>query len=116
MTCKYAQAAQELDEQELADVQAMSANVAAKFLAVGATTIKDHRRGECMCVKTPTAEPVQAAAGKLELTSDGGSFTGIEVTEPIRGDWSAVFTRFNLDPNEFTIADEQPGEVTMALR
>jgi len=104
--CKYAQSVAELDEQELADVLAMSANVAAKFLAVGATTIKDHRRGECMCGKPDFEPEPELATGKLELTSDGGSFTGIEVTEPIRSDWSAVFARFNLDPAEFTIADD----------
>ena len=54
---------------------------------------------------SPGAEPA-LAAGRLELTSNGGSFAGIEVTEPIRGDWSAVFARFNLDPAEFVIADD----------
>jgi len=82
----------------------MTSRQAAKFLGIGKSGINAHRSGKCSC------EPVKAAAepatGRLELNSDGGSFTGIEVTEPIRGDWSAVFARFNLDPAEFVIADD----------
>lgn len=72
---------------------------------VGKSAINAHRAGTCAC---ETGEPVDVAlsGGRLDLASDGGSFTGIEVTEPIRGDWSAVFARFNLDPAEFTIADD----------
>ena len=104
--CKYAAAADELDDNELEQLGAMSGTAAARYLNVGATVAKEHKRGDCVCFKKD-AEPVKdPATGKLELTSDGGSFTGIEVTEPIRGDWSAVFERFNLDPNEFTIADD----------
>lgn len=106
-TCKYANAAAELDETELAAVQGWSAEKASTVLGVAATTIKVHRREVCPCFKPEPVEPEPAlAAGKLELTPEGGSFSGIEVTEPIRGDWSAVFERFNLDPAEFSIADD----------
>jgi hypothetical protein len=87
-----------------ANTEAMTSRQAAKFLGMGKSAINAHRAGNCACAKVgPVQEP---SAGKLELTSNGGSFTGIEVNEPIRGDWSAVFARFNLDPNEFVIADD----------
>jgi len=86
------------------NTEAMTSRQAAKFLGMGKSAINDHRAGKCVC--KPAAEQPALAAGRLELTSEGGSFTGIEVTEPIRGDWSAVFARFNLDPAEFVIADD----------
>jgi hypothetical protein len=87
-----------------ANTEAMTSRQAAKFLGMGKSAINAHRAGNCACAKVgPVQEP---SAGKLELTSNGGSFTGVEVNEPIRGDWSAVFARFNLDPNEFVIADD----------
>jgi hypothetical protein len=87
------------------NTEAMTSRQAAKFLGIGKSGINAHRAGKCSCeqAKPAAAEP---ATGRLELSSDGGSFTGIEVTEPIRGDWSAVFARFNLDPAEFVIADD----------
>lgn len=86
------------------NTEAMTSRQAAKFLGMGKSAINDHRAGKCSCKTEP--EKAQLATGRLELSSDGGSFTGIETTEPIRGDWSAVFARFNLDPAEFTIADD----------
>jgi len=75
------------------------------------SAIGDHRRGECSCERATTSPELLVEApslnsGRLDLTSEGGAFSGIEVTEPIRGDWSAVFARFNLDPAEFVIADD----------
>lgn len=102
MLCKYATAAAELDEQELADVQAMSGNVAARFLGIGATTVKDHRRGECMCGKEAPAAPEPTLTGKVDTTPDGGEFIDVQTTKPVT-DWTDVFARFNLDPNAFTI-------------
>jgi len=88
-----------------ANTEAMTSRQAAKFLGMGKSAINAHRAGKCGCTKAGPADTTPAT-GRLELTSDGGSFTGIEVTEPIRGDWSAVFARFNLDPAEFVIADD----------
>ena len=85
------------------NTEAMTSRQAAKHTGVSKSAINDHRSGKCACTPAPHHE---LSAGKLELSSTGGSFTGIEVTEPIRGDWSAVFARFNLDPQEFTIADD----------
>ena len=87
------------------NTEAMSSRQAAKFLGISKSAIGDHRRGECSCKTEPAAEPA-LSSGRLELSSEGGTFSGIEVTEPIRGDWSAVFARFNLDPTEFVIADD----------
>lgn len=107
-TCKYAQAVADLDEAELEQLEAIgSGSGKARFLNIGATVTKEHLRGACFCAKPePVAPEPELSAGKLELTPEGGSFSGIEVTEPIRGDWSAVFERFNLDPAEFAIADD----------
>lgn len=101
--CVYVQAlelAGHIDNQdELAE------RAAATIYSVARSTVGNHRRGECGCAADPVKQ-TEPTTGRLELTSDGGSFTGIELTEPIRGDWSAVFARFNLDPAEFTIADD----------
>ena len=88
------------------NTEAMSSRQASKFLGISKSAINDHRSGNCACkVETVAPEPA-LSSGRLELTSEGGTFSGIEVTEPIRGDWSAVFARFNLDPAEFVIADD----------
>jgi len=79
--CKYAIAASELDEQELADVQAMSANVAAKFLAVSATTIKDHRRNECVCGKEETPKAEDVTGGESETHNADGSSSFVRFSE-----------------------------------
>lgn len=96
--CRYGAAA-------TSNTEAMTSRQAARFTGHSKSAINDHRAGNCVCTK---AEPVETtpATGRLELSSNGGSFTGIEVTEPIHGDWSAVFARFNLDPAEFVIADD----------
>jgi hypothetical protein len=95
--CKYGYAS-------TPNTEAMTSRQAAKFLGMGKSAINDHRSGKCSC--QPRPEQVALASGRLELTSEGGSFSGIETTEPIRGDWTAVFERFNLDPAEFVIADD----------
>lgn len=51
MSCKYAVIAATLTEDELAKIAALPAAKASKLIGVGPTTIKDHRRGECMCGK-----------------------------------------------------------------
>jgi hypothetical protein len=100
--CKYAQAATELDEQELADVQAMSANVAAKFLGVGATTIKDHRREECMCVKTET--PAETTAGESETHNADGSSSFVRFSQEPWGyeDYKKFIASKGQDPDGVT--------------
>jgi hypothetical protein len=99
MICKYGAAA-------TSNTESMTSRQAAKFLGMSKSAIGDHRRGECSCKAEAKPAATAPATGRLELSSDGGSFTGIEVTEPIRGDWSAVFARFNLDPAEFVITDD----------
>ena len=87
------------------NTEAMTSRQAAKFTGVSKSAINNHRAGKCSCKVAPATEPA-LSGGRLELSSEGGTFSGIEVTEPIRGDWSAVFARFNLDPAEFVIADD----------
>lgn len=84
-SCKYSIAEGELDEQELEEVRAMSASAAARFLrTVGPTTVKDHRRGECMCGKGDTPDaPVESNAGESETHNHDGS---------------ASYTRFSAEP------------------
>jgi len=92
-----------LDEQELTDVQAMSANVAAKFLGIGATTIKDHRRKECMCGK-PEVVTATAAAGEAETHNPDGSSSYTRFSETPWGydDYRAFITSKGQDPDHVT--------------
>lgn len=101
--CKYALAAAELDEQELGDVQAMSANVAAKFLGVGATTIKDHRRQECMCGKeTPVV--ADSTGGEAETHNADGSSSYVRFSQEPWGhdDYRAFIQSKGQDPDTVT--------------
>lgn len=50
----------------------------------------------------PTAPEPTA---RLELGPDGGEFTDVQSDAPIT-DWSGVFKRFNLDPEEFSIVGD----------
>lgn len=104
--CKYAQAASELDEQELAEVQAMSANVAAKFLGVGATTIKDHRRSECMCGKADAEPPAASTAGESETHNADGSSSYTRFSERPWGfeDYCAFIRSTGQDPIKVTFS------------
>lgn len=105
MSCKYALALSELDEQELEEVQSMSANVAAKFLNVGATTIKDHRRSECMCGKP---EPLTAAvnAGEAETHNADGSSSYVRFSERPWGfdDYCELIRSTGQDPDKVTFS------------
>lgn len=51
-----------------------------------------------------TTQPIpnDELTGKADVNKGGGEFVDVKVTEPIK-DWTDVFTRFNLDPNEFEI-------------
>lgn len=103
MQCKYASAAAELDATELDDVQGMSANVASKFLGVGATTIKDHRRGECICGKPETAAP-ESNAGESEAHRPDGSADYTRFSETPWGldDYRAFIKSKGQNPDEVT--------------
>jgi hypothetical protein len=102
-TCVYVQALESAGHADKPDE--LTQRAAGAIYGVGKSTVGDHRAGVCGCSDEADVETAPVT-GRLELSSDGGSFTGIETTEPIRGDWSAVFARFNLDPAEFTIADD----------
>lgn len=106
--CVYAEALQTAGHVDNPDE--LASRAASSVYGVGKSTVNGHRKGDCACsddaVSAGVAGESGLVTGKLELTSEGGSFTGIEVTEPIRSDWSAVFSRFNLDPAEFVIADD----------
>lgn len=101
--CKYAQIVAEYPD---VDMSAPSRQHSEDLdYKVSKSVINAHRAGSCSCAENSSETP-KLSGGRLDLSSDGGSFTGIEVTEPIRGDWSVVFERFNLDPAEFTIVDD----------
>jgi hypothetical protein len=111
MHCKYATAIQDISDAVLHDVEVSSAEAASNILAghdkaVSPTTIKGHRRKVCSCVRATEEAQAEPVAGKATVTSDGGSFENIETTEPISGDWTAVFRQFNLDPEKFVIVDD----------
>ena len=101
--CKYATAAGSLDAQELEDVTGMSANVAAKFLGIGATTIKDHRRGECMCGKAQDA-PKAEVAGESETHRPDGSADYVRFSERPWGfeDYRKFIRSTGQDPDKVT--------------
>lgn len=45
--------------------------------------------------------------GRVEVNSDGGEFSDVTVDAPITdGDWSRIFAIFQLDPDEFEVADD----------
>lgn len=82
--CKYGAEASTRSEQAWAEVVEMTANEAAKFLGtVSATTIKDHRRGECACTKPDAAPVAEQNAGESEQHNPDGS---------------ASYTRFSAEP------------------
>lgn len=66
MSCKYAAVAATLAEDELAKIAGLSASAAAKLLGVGATTIKSHRRRECLC-ETGSRKIVASVAKNLKV-------------------------------------------------
>jgi hypothetical protein len=110
--CKYSIAEKELDEQELEEVRAMSASAAARFLrTVGPTTVKDHRREECMCGKPEPVEPEPAPIedkSTCDYGPEGGDFKDVISDKPLAlaSDWDAIFRKFNLDPADFIIVDD----------
>lgn len=104
--CKYGAEASSRSEKAWAEVVEMTANEAAKFLGtVSATTIKDHRRGECACTKPDTEPPAaEQNAGESAMHNPDGS---------------ASYTRFSDHPwgyeehREFIRSQGQdPDEVT----
>lgn len=55
----------------------------------------------------------ETAKARLDMTSEGGEFTGVELTSPIvDDDWSRVFRIFNKNPAEFEIVDDTVREST----
>lgn len=104
--CKYAQLAETHTTATWAEVVEMTAAAAAMFLGtISATTIKDHRRGECACTK-PDTEPVAADVA-------GGE------SETHNADGSASYTRFSAEPWGFedyrkfiATKGQNPDEVT----
>lgn len=94
-------------------------------LGIGERTIRRHNAKQCICYgkhqpssnesrnipkpaktpnkpNTPTGETL---TGKADVNSDGGEFIDVQTTKPVT-DWTHIFERFNLDPNEFVIVDD----------
>jgi len=81
----------------------------------GERTIRRHNAKQCICygvhkdgtVSThPATAPVtQALTGKVDVSSDGGEFIDVQTEAPVT-DWTHIFQRFNLNPNDFTIVDD----------
>jgi len=102
--CKYSIAENELDEQELEEVRAMSAVAAARFIrTVSPTTVKDHRRGDCPCGNAES--PTQASAGgESEAHNADGSSSYVRFSETPWGydDYRAFIASKGQDPDEVT--------------
>jgi len=72
-------------------------------LGLGESSIRRHLKHAPLVHLEPTVEPI---AGKADVGPDGGEFTNIQTDAPLGNDWSAIFARFNLDPELFTIVDD----------
>jgi hypothetical protein len=110
-TCKYANAAAELDEAELEQLDAIgSASGKARFLNVGATVTKEHLNKVCLCTKPEPTEPEPIVEDKssCDYGPEGGEFKDVTSEKPLAlaSDWDAVFLKFNLNPADFVIVDD----------
>ncbi|RKS19718.1 hypothetical protein DFO58_2223 [Arthrobacter sp. AG1021] len=112
MYCTFAAA---LNKTGLTD-QPITSRAMAKELAehghlIGKSTINYHRAGTCKCTNPaavddrPAPAAPRAESGKVDVGPDGGEFTEIKTSEPLT-DWTHIFERFNLDPEQFTIVDD----------
>lgn len=77
-------------------------------------TIRRHNAKQCICYREHTTDSAKNATtaptgetltGKADVNSDGGEFIDVQTTNPVT-DWTHIFERFNLDPNEFVIVDD----------
>ncbi|MHB9005279.1 MAG: hypothetical protein ACYC6C_14740, partial [Coriobacteriia bacterium] len=55
--------------------------------------------------KSTPGREITEPLGRVDLGPDGGEFSDIQTAEPIT-DWSAVFRRFNLDPDAFSVVGD----------
>lgn len=100
--CKYALAADELDEAELEQLDAMSGSAAARYLNIGATVTKEHRRKECMCFRVE--KPSEPTAGESEQHNPDGSASYTRFSDKPWGfdDYCAFIRSTGQDPSKVT--------------
>lgn len=102
--CKYALAADELDDNELEQLGSMSGSAAARYLNIGATVTKEHRRKECMCYRANTEPASGASAGESETHNPDGSASYVRFSEQPWGyeDHRKFIASKGQDPDEVT--------------
>jgi len=98
------------DPQFLADLAStMSGRQVAERWPISKSTVNYYRQnGLPNGATTPERETIAEGAsltGSVERGVDGGSFIDVQTADVIT-DWSDIFKRFNLDPNEFVIVDD----------
>ncbi|MGP9528599.1 hypothetical protein [Glutamicibacter sp. AOP5-A2-18] len=109
--CTFAQALQDLG---YSDTGTITSRTFANYINanggnVSKSAVNNHRKRICACDKSqPTVAKnatTETLTGKADVTSDGGEFIDVQTTKPVT-DWTHIFERFNLDPNEFVIVDD----------
>lgn len=53
-------------------------------------------------IPNPSPQPDSDVSAQVEVGPEGGEFTNVKSDQPIT-DWTHIFEKFNLDPNEFSI-------------
>ena len=95
------------DSQYVNDLQSKMTNV--EIAAKWDTSETSVRRHKAKLEIAPAEKPVKAEpviiTGKVDRGVDGGEFIDVQTQEKI-SDWSAVFARFDLPPDEFEIVDD----------
>lgn len=78
-----------------------------------ARTQRRHNAKGCVCYRDggdgnatdSNSKANETLTGKADVTSDGGEFIDVQTKSPVT-DWTHIFERFNLDPNEFIVVDD----------
>lgn len=98
--CKYALIASP-------ETEALPSRSASRLTGISKSQINSHRNGSCVCDGQPTqTHPATAPVltGKADVRPDGGEFIDVQTEQPVT-DWTHIFQRFNLDPEEFAIVN-----------
>ncbi|MFC8037836.1 hypothetical protein ACFUOZ_00585 [Paenarthrobacter sp. NPDC057355] len=78
-----------------------------KLLGISKSAINDCRSGNCICEPDTNTHPATAPVltGKADVRPDGGEFIDVQTEQPVT-DWTHIFQRFNLNPEEFSIVND----------
>lgn len=75
----------------------------AHVLGIGKSSVNQHRAGKCSCAHDDAPEIHKDSQREhCDVGPDGGEFTGIKTDKPLT-DWTHIFEKFGLSPNDFEI-------------